>query len=231
MAHGFLGSLPEGAAAELLADALEIDVPPGAEVYHGDEQPRALIVRRGLLRLYHGSLDGREVTIRYARAGDVLGLAMVLGAPAPVTIQALTGASVMALRISVLRRLTRTDSAVARACAAELARQLVLAFDEIAEQAFLTVRQRLARQLLDLATHRDDGKLVTSATQQELADAIASTREVVARSLRELRRDGLVTSSRQGVVIRDPIRLREEVDAMPRVTQDETAGPPVGASA
>jgi CRP/FNR family cyclic AMP-dependent transcriptional regulator len=213
--HGFLGSLPEAGAAELVADALEIDVPAGGEIYQGDEPPRAIVVLDGLLRLYHRSADGREVTIRYARGGDVLGLALVLGGPAPVAIQALTGARVMALRISVLRRVVERDPAVARACAAELARQLVAAFDEIADQAFLTVRQRVARQLLDLATHRPDGTLVARVTQQELADAIASTREVVARAIRDLRRAGLVAASRKGIVVSDPVGLREEATGGP----------------
>lgn len=215
MTLGFLGSLPEAAAAELMAGALEISVPAGGEVYHGDEQPRALVVREGLLRLYHGSLEGREVTIRYAHSGDVLGLALVLGAPAPVRIQALTGASVLALPIKVLRRLVETDPAVGRACAAELARQLLRAFDEIAQQAFLSVRQRVARQLLDLATHRPDGRLSARVSQQELADAVASTREVVARALRDLREDGLVAASRNVVTVRDPLGLREEVAGVP----------------
>jgi CRP/FNR family transcriptional regulator, cyclic AMP receptor protein len=216
---GFLGTLPQAATEVLLADALEIDVPAGGEVYQGDEQPRVIVVRQGLLRLYGSSVDGREVSIRYARTGDVLGLALVLGGgPAPVAIQALTSASVLALRISVLRRLFDTDAAVARACAAELARELVQAFDEIAEQAFFTVRQRVARRLLDQATYRPNGVLAVRVTQQELADAIASTREVVARAMRELREAGLIAASRKGIVVRDPLALREEAGGVSRDT-------------
>jgi CRP/FNR family transcriptional regulator, cyclic AMP receptor protein len=213
---GFLGSLPEAAAEELMADALRIRVPAGGEIFQDDAEPRAIVVLDGLLRLYLGSYEGREVTIRYARSGDVLGLALVLGGPAPVTIQALTEASVVALRMSVLRRMIERDPAVARACAAELARQLVSAFDEIAEQAFFTVRQRVARRLLDLAAHRPDGTLVARITQQELADAVASTREVVARALRELRKAGLVGGRSRAIVLRDPLGLREEAAGMPR---------------
>lgn len=213
---GFLGSLPESAAADLLADALEINVAAGGEVYQGEEQPRVVVVREGLLRLYHRSLDGREVSVRYARSGDVLGLALVLGGPAPVTIQALTSASIMALRVSTLRRLVERDPAVAQACAAELARELLNAFDEIAGQAFLTVRQRVARQILDLAAHRPDGSLVSRVTQQELADAIGSTREVVSRAIRELKEAGLVATSRKGIVVCDPLRLREQATGMSR---------------
>ena len=207
---GFLATLPAEAAERLLADAIRIDVPAGGTVYRDEERGRAIIVLDGLLRLYMSAPDGRQVTIRYTRSGEIVGLALVIGGPAPVTIQALTRASVLVLRIDVLRALLETDPAVARACAEELARQLFRAFDEIAEQAFFSVRQRVARQLLDLAIHTGDGTLVARVRQQELADAIASGREVVSRALRELRQAGLVAPSRAGVVLLDPIGLSDE---------------------
>jgi len=203
-------TLPAPAAVKLLEGALQIDVPAGATIYRDEDEPQAIVVRSGLLRLYLRSADGRQVTIRYARAGEVLGLALVLGGPGPITIDALTDASVVALRIDELRALLMTDAAVARACAEELARQLFRAFDEIAEQAFESVRQRLARQLLNLAVPADDGTLIARVSQQELGDAIASAREVVARSLHELREAGLVATSREGVVLLDPIALSLE---------------------
>ena len=207
---GFLATLPPSAAERLLADAIRMDVPAGGTVYRDEEVGRAIVVLRGLLRVYLSSSDGRQVTIRYARSGEVVGLALVLGGPAPVTIQALTSTSVAALRIDVLRSLLGTDPAVARACAEELARQLHRAFDEIADQAFLSVRQRVARQVLDLAAHSTDGTLVAHVSQQGLADAIASAREVVSRAVHELREAGLVASSRDGIVVRDPIGLSDE---------------------
>jgi CRP/FNR family transcriptional regulator, cyclic AMP receptor protein len=216
-ALAFLARLPESAAAQLLAQGLEIDIPAGGTVYRSEEQPRAIVVRKGLLRLYRSSPDGRQVTIRYARDGDVVGLALVLEGPAPMTIQALTGASVVALRIDLLRRLLETDPAVARACAEELARQLFRAFDEIAEQAFMSVRQRVCRQLLDLAVHAQDGRLVVTVSQQELADAIASTREVVARALRELREARLIASTPRGIVLREPMRIHDEAAGAARI--------------
>jgi CRP/FNR family transcriptional regulator, cyclic AMP receptor protein len=207
---GFLATLPQPAAVRLLADAVRIDVPAGGVVYRDEERGRAIVVLHGLLRTYMSSLDGRQVTVRYSRPGDVVGLALVVGGPAPISIEALTSASVVALRIDVLRTMLETDPAVGRACAEELARQLFRAFDEIADQAFLGVRQRVARQLLDLAVYAEDGTLVARASQQELADAIASGREVVSRALHELRQAGLVDSTRAGIVVRDPVGLSEE---------------------
>lgn len=217
---GFLATLPVAAAERLLADTLRIDVPSGGTVYRDDERGRAIVVLHGLLRIYMRSPDGRQVTIRYARDGEIVGLALVIDGPAPITIQALTGASVVALRIDALRAMLETDPAVARACAAELARQLIRAFDEIADQAFLSVRQRVARQLLDLAAHTDDGTLVAKVSQQELADAIASGREVVSRALHELQHAGLVSSAHAGIVVSDPVGLSDEASGATRLAPD-----------
>ena len=217
---GFLATLPATAAARLLADAVRLDIPAGGIVYRDEERGRAIVVLDGLLRMYMTSSDGRQVTIRYARSGEVVGLALVIAGSAPVTIQALTSASVVALRVDVLRAMLETDPAVARACAEELARQLILAFDEIADQAFLSVRQRVARQLLDLAVPADDGTMVASVSQQELADAIASGREVVSRALHELQRAGLVSSTRAGIVVGDPVGLSDEASRAARADPD-----------
>ena len=47
-------------------------------------------------------------------------------------------------------------------------------------------------------------------SQQELADAVGTAREVVVRILRDLREDGLVTTGRDGITILDPGRLDAE---------------------
>jgi len=212
---GFLANLPPAAAARLLEDAIRLDVPAGGTVYRDEERPRAIVVLDGLVRTYLSAPDGRQVTVRYARSGDIVGLALVIGGPAAVSISALTGTSVVALRIDVLRQLLETDAAVARACAEELARQLGQAINEIAQQAFLGVRGQVARQLLDLAIPGPDGALVARITQQGLADAIASSREVVTRAVHELRQAGLVETAHEVVVIRDPLGLADESGPRP----------------
>ena len=58
---------------------------------------------------------------------------------------------------------------------------------------------------------------MTEVSQQELADAIGSVREVVSRALRGLRAAGIVATSKDRVEILDPIRLHEESRADRRV--------------
>jgi CRP/FNR family transcriptional regulator len=51
---------------------------------------------------------------------------------------------------------------------------------------------------------------VADVSQQELADAVGSVREVVARALRDLRAAGIVGTSTDSVEILDPVQLHEE---------------------
>lgn len=210
---GFLHCLPPAAAERLLAEAIRINVPAGAVVYRDEESPRLLVVVTGLLRIFVSSVDGRQVTVRYARSGDVAGLALVIGGPAPMSIQAMTSSLVVALRVATLQALLATDPGVARACAEELGRQVHHLLVDIAEQAFLPVRQRLVRQLLALAGPGSGRHLVVSATQQELADAIGSVREVVTRTLHALQAEDLVRLGRDEIELLDPLRLSDEAGA------------------
>jgi CRP-like cAMP-binding protein len=51
-----------------------------------------VLVVQGLIRVYMTSSEGRQVTVRYARSGDVLGIAVLVGGPANVDVQALAPA-------------------------------------------------------------------------------------------------------------------------------------------
>ena len=97
---------------------------------------------------------------------------------------------------------------VAQALLSETSERVLSFVAEISGNAFATVRQRLARHLLDLASERRRGpELVARLTQQELADAVGTAREVVVRVLRELRAEGVVETGRHGITIRDPEAL------------------------
>ncbi len=211
LAGGFLYALPEAAADRLLDQAVRITVPAGVCLFRGDEPPRVIVVLSGLLRVFLRSVDGRQVTVRYARSGDVVGLTLVLGGPAPTSIEALTTASVAALRLETLRGLLASDVQVARACAQELSRQLEQVFEDLAAQAFLTLRQRVILQLLALATPGQGRHLIVQASHEEIAETVASVREVVTRTLDQLGREGLIETGRDEIVVLDPARLSQEV--------------------
>jgi CRP/FNR family transcriptional regulator, cyclic AMP receptor protein len=73
------------------------------------------------------------------------------------------------------------------------------------------VRERTAAPLLELAApQRGTGLLELRMTQQALADAVGSVREVVSRTLNDLRSTGLIAISGSTITILDEEKLRRE---------------------
>ena len=207
----FLAGLPAGALERVLAEATRLEIRAGTTFYGDAEHGQGVLVVGGLMRLYLASAEGRQVTVRYARPGDVVGTAALVGGPSPANAQALTDVSLLTLRLRTLQDLGRTDARVAWAIAEEVTRRLYDTLEVVAGTTFGTVRQRVARHLLDLAAaavSRQAGQaLVAPVSQQELADTVGSVREVVARALRQLREEGLVETVPHGIALLDPTAL------------------------
>jgi CRP/FNR family transcriptional regulator, cyclic AMP receptor protein len=82
---------------------------------------------------------------------------------------------------AVVRREVARDARVAQAFLCELSERVVSFIDEILGNTFATVRQRVARHLLDLAVQggpsREAGTaIVVQVSQRELADAVGTVR-------------------------------------------------------
>lgn len=209
-----LRSLPEPTKSRLLRHGTLLTVPAGGTLHReGDEAVHLQLIVAGLLRVYVTAPDGRTLTVRYCRQGSILGAVSLFRTPfsMPASVQAVTDARVLAMPAGWIKEAADHDVAVARALIDELSDRVVSFIAEIPGSAFATVRQRLARHLLDLASGSQTGAgLEVTTGQQALADAIGSVREVVVRALRDLREEGLVETGPGGTVIVDPERLSTE---------------------
>jgi CRP/FNR family transcriptional regulator, cyclic AMP receptor protein len=206
---GPCATLPGETVSLLTAGGRFSEVSAGTSLYAEAEAERIAVVLRGLLRVYMHATDGRQVTVRYVRAGHLLGAPALVGGPAPVFVQALTDSSAYFMDVAHVRRVARQDAAVAWMLAEESVHRLYEILEELAGNTFASVRQRVVRHLLDLAASRPaaDGALAALVSQQELANSVGSVREVVARVLHELRAAALVRTSPGRVDILDPIKL------------------------
>lgn len=157
------------------------------------------------------------MTIRYCRPGELIG-AMSLFLPGftePAIKQALVDAELLRLSPANVKAVIGRDSRVAHAFLVELAERARSFVHQIPGSAFATVRQKVARQLLDLAAvslgdGSPDGELALRVTQEDLAAAAGTVREVVVRTLRQLRDVGAVRTERDRIVILDVARLTLE---------------------
>jgi CRP/FNR family transcriptional regulator len=205
-----------------MTGALRMKIPAGSVTHREGEGASHLeLVVSGVVRVFVTAPDGRTMTIRYCRRGALIG-AMSLFATEfamPATTQALVDAELLKMSPSVVCRATERDVRVARAFLGELGERARSFAYEISGSAFATVRQRVVRHLLDLAAptpepapqQRPGLELAVRVTQRELADAVGTVREVVVRVLRDLRREGVVKTGRDRIVIMDPARLIQEL--------------------
>jgi CRP/FNR family transcriptional regulator, cyclic AMP receptor protein len=117
LARSFPADLPPELAGRLQAEGERADYPAGTTVYRVGSDPQAVLVVGGLLRVYLMSAEGRRVTVRYARPGDVLGIAVLVGGPASTGVQALEASSLFRISLRTLTAAARTDSRVGWAIA------------------------------------------------------------------------------------------------------------------
>ena len=211
--RGPWSSVPAETIESLVSRGRVVEFPAGQTVYAEADVERLAVVMLGLLRVYMHAGDGRQVTVRYVRAADLLGVPALVAGPAPVFVQAVTPGAAFFFDVGQVKRAALVEASLAWALAEESAHRLYDVLEELAGNTFASVRQRVARHLLDLAASRPEaGRTLTAlVNQQELANSVGSVREVVARVLAELRTEGLVRTSPGRVEILDPIRMSHQL--------------------
>ncbi len=122
-----------------------------------------------------------------------------------VSVQAVIPCTILELKEVTVRELIAEDGRVGLALIAEITRRLQDIYATLASNTFGSMRERVARHLLDLATEATHTeRLVAPVTQQALADDVGTVREVVARVLRDLRSEGLIATADGYIEILDP---------------------------
>ena len=216
----FFGDLG-GKTGQLLRDSREIAVAAGESLHRIDssQTPVLFVIVDGQLRVFTTSASGRQVTLRYLATGDAFGLPTVLAPKAMderlhLAVQAVNDARVLRLRPALFTAFLEQHPEYHQKVYEQLTKALLDSYELLVENVFLTVRQRVARHLLDLAV-REGPRLIVRAGQQEIADSIGSVREVVARAILRMRESGLIERVPDGYLVLDAAALH-------RIAQDDS---------
>jgi CRP/FNR family transcriptional regulator, cyclic AMP receptor protein len=197
--HPFFASLDAGAAASLAARASIRSVERG-EIVLLEAEPAGpwCLVARGRIKLTRSSADGRELVLAFVGPGKAFNEVPALdGGPNPATAEAMTRAELVLLPASELRQAVRAHPSVTWAVVGALAGRLRQMTGLVEDLALRSVAERLAKLLLHQA------EAVGEMTQSEMAAALGTVREVVARSLHALAEAGLIRIERHRILIAD----------------------------
>lgn len=183
------------------------DCKRGAPVLHkGQKISGAYLVTRGRLRVYALAPDGTEATLYFIEPGETCVFALnslFNDLRYPAWVQADADTRVAVIPGPLFRRLFEREPAVQDMTVRALSTLVFRLMAELEEVHAYTLIQRLANLLLVHAS--DAGEL--RMTQQQMADHLGTTREVIARLMRELVGLGCVETRRGRTLVRDAARL------------------------
>jgi len=201
--------MPRKSRDQILVKSTRIRYAAGTIPFRPGDGDREDILEKGFARLYLTSSEGRQTTIRYVHAGELMGGLLVMGGVFDGSVQMIVDSTVIHLDLLTMRRRVDVDPAVGSALAADLAQRYSHCIRTIALHAFGSVVQRVAFDLLDRAsrTQLSAGHLEAAVSQQEIADGIGSARPVVAKGLTAIRARRLVDTGHRRVRILDPAGL------------------------
>ncbi len=224
--RGFIGGLPDEILGRILEHTQVTHHSAGSIALRSeDESEPAAIVAAGLLRIYVVAPDGRQMTLRFARPGDLVGLARIHGDGGT---QAVEPSALLHLDPGRLLRVAAEEPRLSLALAEEARARSSQAYQAAALRIFGTVRSRVALDLCERLSA--DGGVRSGArvrvTHQQLADSVGSVREVVARAARELREAGIVANAHGGLEVVDPRALRAEAGLVGKPGEVQLGGPP-----
>ncbi|HEX9037739.1 MAG TPA: Crp/Fnr family transcriptional regulator [Ktedonobacterales bacterium] len=158
-------------------------------------------VRRGLVKVYKTSDEGKEQTLRLMGPGQTFNDVPALdGGPNPASAMAMEPTVVYAVSGAQLRRLIVERPGVAEATVRTLGAALRHLVTLVEDLSFRHVRARVAKILLEQEERiAQSDQEPHRLTQQEIAALAGTAREMVGRALKELEGAGAIRSA-HGVI-------------------------------
>lgn len=193
------GALGPDALGALAERAEQRSYEPGGVIWLEGAQPRGVfVVLEGEVKIVR-STEGRQHVIHRAAAGATLGeVPLFAGGAYPASAIAVQRSRCLVLPRERLLRAIDDHPEIARLFLQHLARRVRHLVDRLDERSSTGVRARVARQLLEKDGASPGEWFALGRTQWELAEELATVREVVARSLSELRACGAIESDGRG---------------------------------
>lgn len=182
----------------------------------GEEGGGLYLVRRGLVKVYRTSEEGKEQTLRLIDAGTTFNDVPALdGGVNPASAMAMEPTMAYVTSGLQLRRLIAERPGIAIATVRTMAMALRSLVALVEDLSFRSVRARVAKILLEQEQASVRAEATSDAaparhrlTQQEIAALAGTAREMVGRALKELEAAGAIHNEHGRITILSDERLR-----------------------
>jgi CRP-like cAMP-binding protein len=187
----------------------------------GEETDFVFLIEQGKVKISSGSPAGYEAVLAIRSAGEIVGEFSALeGQPRSASVVALDDVDGVVISGDRFRAFLRANPDAALELLSYVVTRLHEADRRRVEFGAYDVASRVARLLLELADRfgspgpSGSGTTITVAlSQHDLAGATGSSREAVARVLRDLRESGGIVTQRRRISVLRPDVLRQVAES------------------
>ena len=214
---GWFCSLGSSVLADLELATSTITLPAQAALFNQGEDARCLyLICGGYLKLTAGRLEDKQMIVRIAGPGSMLGLYAVLShGMYEVSAESLTSAQLRPVERDRFLGFLRTHKEAQMRAVQCICQEYRFALQDACRIALAeTVSARLGRLLLELShqigEHTTEGafRFPLLLTHEEMASMTCTTRETVTRTLSQFRKDGWISIEDSLVTVHDPDHLQ-----------------------
>jgi CRP-like cAMP-binding protein len=198
----------------ILSEARSVRFAKNSPVFQqGEEAHSFFVLLHGHVRASKTTPAGEQIVVRYVATGETFGVAKAIGLQHyPATATAVDDSVVLAWPSGTWPRLVEKFPALAANTLQTVGARLQETHTRVVEMSTQQVEQRIAHALLRLV--KQSGRKVEHGVEidfpisrQDIAQMTGTTLHTVSRTLSAWEAKGLVESSRQKIVVREPHKL------------------------
>jgi len=196
MSADLIAAITDPLVRELASRGAVRSFPKSAVIINeGDRGDSLFVILSGRVKVYVSDDDGREMILDHYGAGDYVGEMALDGRPRSASVMTLEPTVCSVVTREALRAAIVANADVAMSLIATLIERARIATDNVKNLALMDVYGRVARLLLSIAKEQPDGRLVVPErmTQQDIADRVGASRDMISRIFKDLTIGGYVT--------------------------------------
>lgn len=171
-------------------------------ITEGDSSDSVFVVLSGRVKIFLSDTEGHEMILDTQGPGEYVGEMALDGNPRSASVMTMESTAFSVVSRDPIREAIRKNPDFALEMISKIIDRARLATNSVKDLALLDVYGRVARLLLNMAVEKD-GKLEIpeKLTQQEIAERVGASRDMVSRIFRDLTAGGYISVESRHITI------------------------------
>ncbi len=172
-------------------------------ITEGDSSDSVFVVLSGRVKVFISDTEGHEMILDTQGPGEYVGEMAMDGNPRSASVMTMEPSTFAVVARDPIREAIRNNPDFALDMIAKIIDRARIATSSVKDLALLDVYGRVARLLLNMAVDTGDGKLAIPGklTQQEIAERVGASRDMVSRIFRDLTAGGYISVESRVITI------------------------------